>query len=297
MTSPLGETVQSADMTATARLSVSNATPDEWHQVAEWAAAEGWNPGDGDTECFHPADPAGFFIGRLDGEPVSAISVVNYSDEYAFLGYYLVRPDLRGQGLGLATWRAAMPHAGSRLVGLDAVPAQQENYQRSGFSPAYGTVRYGGVPRLPGELDEAVTLITGEDLDVIADYDRNCFPADRRAFLSGWLTAPGHHAHARRQEGRVTGYGVIRPGRDGHRIGPLFADTPQDAAAVLDRLIAHLGPTDQVAVDMPETQEAGAALATDRGLTAQFPTVRMYTGTAPEIRTDQVYGITTLELG
>ncbi|MCM2390699.1 GNAT family N-acetyltransferase [Streptomyces albipurpureus] len=297
MTNPLGETVQTSDTTGAARFSVSSATREEWRLVAEWCAAEGWNPGDGDAECFHPTDPAGFFIGRLDGEPVSSISVVNYSDEYAFLGYYVVRPDLRGQGWGLATWRAAFPHAGNRLVGLDAVPAQQDNYQRSGFSPAYGTVRYGGVPQRVDVVDEGVTPITAQDLEAIAEYDRDCFPADRRAFLSRWLTAPGHIAHARWRDGRVTGYGVIRPGRDSHRIGPLFADTAPDAAAVLDGLTAHLGPTDEVAVDMPQTQEAAAALATDRGLTAQFPTVRMYTGPAPQIRADRVFGVTTLELG
>ncbi|MEU5403936.1 GNAT family N-acetyltransferase [Streptomyces sp. NPDC005963] len=291
MTRPLDETVRTSDV-----LTVSSASPKEWQHIAAWAATEGWNPGTGDVECFHPTDPAGFFIGSIADEPVSAISVVNYSDDYAFLGYYLVRPDLRGQGLGLKTWRAAFPHAGDRLVGLDAVPAQQDNYQRSGFVPAYGTVRYGGVPRKVDVGSGVVPAAPGH-LDAIAAYDRHCFPAERRDFLARWLTAPGHTARLRLRDGTVTGYGVIRPGLDTFRIGPLFADTPEDAAAVLDALTADLGPSDEVAVDMPDTQPAAAALATERGLTPQFPTVRMYTGPAPDIRADRVFGITTLELG
>ncbi|MFE5856306.1 GNAT family N-acetyltransferase [Streptomyces sp. NPDC056500] len=291
MTRPLDETARTSE-----DLTVSSSSPQEWQHIATWAAAEGWNPGSGDVECFHPTDPTGFFIGRIAGELVSAISVVNYSDDYAFLGYYLVRPDLRGQGLGLRTWRAAFPHAGSRLVGLDAVPAQQENYQRSGFTPVYGTVRYGGVPR-KGRVADTVVPATLAHLDAIVAYDRHCFPAERRAFLSRWLTAPGHTAYLRLREETVTGYGVIRPGLDAHRVGPLFADTAEDAAAVLDALTAHLGPTDEVAVDMPETQPAAAALATERGLTAQFPTVRMYTGPAPDLRAERVFGVTSLELG
>ena len=38
------------------------------------AAREGWNPGLHDAECFFSADPGGFLIGELDGEPVGCIS-------------------------------------------------------------------------------------------------------------------------------------------------------------------------------------------------------------------------------
>ncbi|MEO3974744.1 GNAT family N-acetyltransferase [Streptomyces sp. CAU 1734] len=280
-----------------AGLTIAPASLDAWHEVAEWCADEGWNPGRGDVGCFHPTDPAGFFTGRIDGELATAISVVTYSDRYAFLGYYLTRPDLRGRGLGLATWRAAFGHAGDRLVGLDAVPAQQANYQRSGFIPAYGTVRWSGRPERAGAPAPGTVPVAPEHLDAIAAYDRECFPADRRGFVSRWLGTAGHTAHVRLRDGRVTGYGVIRPARDAYRIGPLFADTPDDAGALLDALTSGLGPGDEVAVDMPETQPAAAEIAADRGLTAQFPTVRMYTGPAPEIRTERVFGITTLELG
>ncbi len=134
----------------TGELAVTAASSEDWHQVAQWAADEDWNPGLGDTACFHPTDPAGFFLGRRAGRTVSAVSIVTYSDAYAFLGYYLVHPDHRGQGLGLATWRAAFPHAGVRTVGLDAVPAQQATYRRAGFTPAHDTIRYAGRPLRPG---------------------------------------------------------------------------------------------------------------------------------------------------
>ncbi|GGZ30489.1 N-acetyltransferase GCN5 [Streptomyces inusitatus] len=281
----------------TGPLTVAAASPEDWHRIAEWAAAEGWNPGHGDVACFHPTDPRGFFIGRLDGEPVSAVSVVTYSDDFAFLGYYLVRPDLRGKGLGLATWRAAFPHAGNRVVGLDAVPAQQANYQRSGFHPSYGTVRHAGRPRRTGAVAPGTVPVGPEHLDAIAAYDRHCFPAERSAFVSRWLTAPGHSAYVRLRDGEVTGYGAIRPGHDAHRIGPLFADTAADAEALFDSLTSGLGPDETVAVDMPDTQKEAGALAAARGLTAQFPTVRMYTGPAPEVRTERIFGVTSLELG
>ncbi|WP_314173572.1 GNAT family N-acetyltransferase [Streptomyces winkii] len=278
-------------------LGVAPASLEEWLQVEEWAAEEQWNPGLGDTGCFHPTDPGGFFLGRRDGTPVSAVSVVNYSDDFAFLGYYLVRPEVRGTGLGMATWNAALPHAGARTVGLDAVLAQEETYRRSGFAAAYGTGRYGGRPASPGSPSPSVVPVTEEHFEALAAYDEQCFPASRRGFLRRWLAAPGHRAHVFLRDGEPAGYGVIRQARDGHRIGPLFADGPEAAEALFDTLTAHLSPDDEVHVDIPKNHEAAVSLATSRGLTLGFESVRMYKGTPPVLRAERVFGVTSLELG
>src|SRR5215472_9910334 len=111
--------------------------PEEIALAADWAAAEGWNPGHADAKCFATVDPQGFFIGELEGKPAATISCLNYDDTFSFLGFYIVRPDLRGRGYGLRIWNAAMAHAGARIVGLDGVVAQQENYVKSGFALAY----------------------------------------------------------------------------------------------------------------------------------------------------------------
>src|SRR6185436_7930699 len=59
--------------------------PDEVGLAADWAAAEGWNPGLADAACFATVDAGGFLIGELDGEPAATISCVNYDDRFAFL--------------------------------------------------------------------------------------------------------------------------------------------------------------------------------------------------------------------
>ena len=61
-------------------------SPDEVALAVEWAAQEGWNPGLHDAETFRAADPQGFFVGTLQGEPVASISVVRYDPGFAFLG-------------------------------------------------------------------------------------------------------------------------------------------------------------------------------------------------------------------
>ncbi|MFF9838253.1 GNAT family N-acetyltransferase [Streptomyces sp. NPDC013740] len=280
-------------------LQISRASLQDWALVRAWAADEGWNPGVADAPAFFAQDPEGFFLGRIDGEPVSAISVVNYSDTYSFLGFYLVRPDLRGHGHGLATWRSALAHAGARTVGLDGVPDQQDNYRRSGFVPAYRTARYvGEVPVSDGAV---AGVVPAEQVDqaVLAAYDDACRPAARPRFLRSWLTTPGHRALVRVADGRPTGYGVVRPAEQEARIGPLFADTPADAAALLDALAAEARAfgSERIAVDMPEANPAAARLAEERGLEPTFETARMYTGPVRPIAQDRVFGVTTLELG
>ncbi|MFD7319751.1 GNAT family N-acetyltransferase [Streptomyces sp. NPDC059875] len=284
---------------ATGPLSIHVASLQDWAVVRGWAAAEGWNPGVADAAAFFAQDSEGFFLGRIDGEPVSAISVVNYSDRYAFLGFYLVRPDQRGLGHGLATWRAALAHAGERTVGLDGVPDQQDNYRRSGFTTAYRTARYVGEVHPPAAPAPDVVPAHRVDPATLAAYDSACLPADRPRFLAPWLTTPGHRALVRVVDGRPTGYGVVRPAQEEARVGPLFADTPADAAVLLDALAAEARAfgSARIAVDMPEQNPAAARLALERGLEATFETARMYTGPIRPHARERVFGVTTLELG
>lgn len=276
-------------------LVVTPASRQDWSVVTEWAAAEGWNPGERDREAFFAQDPEGFLLGRLDGEPVSAVSVVNYSPEYAFLGFYLVRPDLRGRGLGMATWKAGLAHAGSRVIGLDGVPDQQNNYRRSGFELAYRSARFTGVPRLDA-ADDSVCALAPADLPAVHAYDSACLPADRTPFLTAWLADPANLTLVRVVDGVLTGYAAVRPARDSLRVGPLFADDPGTARALLAALTERTGGV-ELAVDVPLRNESAVALAEQAGLAPSFETARMYTGPVRDLHPERVYGVTTLELG
>jgi len=51
-------------MTGAHDLHIRVMRPDEIALAADWAAAEGWNPGLDDAACFVTVDPDGFFIGE-----------------------------------------------------------------------------------------------------------------------------------------------------------------------------------------------------------------------------------------
>ncbi len=122
------------------------------------------------------------------------------------------------------------------------------------------------------------------------------FPADRDAFLAAWLSAPGHVVRALVEKGAVTGYGVLRPCREGAKIGPLFAATEADAD-LLFRALAAEAPPGPVFLDPPEPNAHAMALAERHGLTPSFETARMYRGLAPDLPLARIFGITTFELG
>ena len=278
---------------------ISPARPGQWGQIVLWAAKEGWNPGRHDAEHFLAQDPDGFLLGRLDGKVVSAISVVNYSPDYAFLGFYLVRPDRRGQGYGIETWHAGMRHAGGRTVGLDGVPDQQGNYRREGFIPAYTTIRYRGKPNLEhkGEDIEGVAPVQAKDLDLLAALDAAGHPADRPSFATRWAADPRHTTKVRYRDGLLTGYGVLRTAHDGFRIGPLLATTPRDAAAILAALLREAGETATVSLDIPAPHHVARNLAEMHGLAPASRTERMYNGPIRTLQQSLVYGVMSLELG
>jgi hypothetical protein len=263
--------------------------------AVDWAAAEGWNPGLNDEACFATVDPHGFLIGELDGKPAATISCVNYDDRFSFLGVYIVPPELRGRGLGLKIWQAAIAHAGARTIGLDGVVAQQENYRKSGFTLAYRNVRYGGRVAANAPAGETVPL-ADVPFALVAAGDATVFPAPRENFLRAWIGASGHIGRAVVRDGGLAAWGVIRPCRSGFKIGPLVADDRAAAEAVLDALIAAVGGG-EIFLDVPEPNREAIALAQARGLSPVFETARMYTGPVRDPALHRIFGVTTFELG
>src|SRR5207245_11728148 len=153
------------------------------------AAGDGCSPGLGAAAGFTTSGPEGLLIGELGGAPAATISCLHYDSAFAFLGFYLVRRDLRGRGYGLRIWNRAIAHAGTRTIGLDGVVAQQQNYRKSGFRLAYANIRYGGVIVAPDRLPADVIELSEIPLAMVQACDATVFPAPRAAFLRAWISA------------------------------------------------------------------------------------------------------------
>lgn len=259
------------------------------------ARDEGWNPGVHDADAFYAQNPDGFFIGEVDGEPVACSSMVRYNNTFAFFGLLVVRPDCRGRGYGWAVTRAAFAHAGDRTVGADGVLAMQQKYHdRLGLAVRYSNIRYRGTGG--GTMPDGLVPASAIPFADLLAYDAGIFSAERPRFLAPWLSQEGATALALTDGDGIAGYGMVRPCFEGYKIGPLFADTPAAAETLLDGLLTSVGTT-PVFFDVPEPNSVAVSLARACGMEPVFETARIYRGTPPSVPLDQVYGVTTFELG
>ncbi|WP_298846907.1 GNAT family N-acetyltransferase [uncultured Ruegeria sp.] len=276
----------------------------EVQHAVDWAGREGWNPGVHDAECFRQTDPGGFLGGFLNGEMIASVSAVNYNDHFAFLGFYIVKPEFRRHGHGLEIAQHALAHCAGRNMGLDGVVEQQDNYRKSGFTFAYNNYRFAGTKTLMlAKLDTSPNNHIADlnsASDALKAYDRNLFPAPRDLFLDSWLSAFSHVSKVYSENGNIRGYATLRPCLTGYKVGPLFADSTDIAKALLNAVLSSI-PEDhtehEVFVDMPQPNASAFALADEIGLDKVFETARMYSSHQPDIDLDRIFGVTTFELG
>jgi GNAT superfamily N-acetyltransferase len=266
----------------------------EVRQMLDWAQDEGWNPGLGDAEAFHAADPAGFFVAEADGAPVAAISVVNHSGTFAFLGLYLCRPAYRGRGLGHALWRHALAHAGARTVGLDGVPAQEGNYARSGFVRTEATLRLEG--RIAPAAAPQVREAGAEDAAEIARLDLAATGVARERFVAAWSAkADSRRTLVLAGDGGLRGFATVRRCVAGVKVGPVVAPDAAAALALVRAAVARL-PAEPAIIDVPEGNAAFRRALEERGFRETFRTARMYRGQPPTAAAT-LMAIATMELG
>ncbi|SLN49793.1 hypothetical protein PSA7680_02566 [Pseudoruegeria aquimaris] len=261
--------------------------------AVDWAAAEGWNPGLHDAQTFHAADP-GAFVGCFLGDELAAvISVARQSAGFGFLGFYICHPDLRGQGHGLGLWQAALQRLDGATVGLDGVVDQQENYRASGFVYAHANTRFAVDPaRLPQAGDLGAVPAR---MDAVHGLDAEVAGFSRISYLRAWLAQPDARSLMLMDGARCAGWGVARPCREGTKIGPLVAESAEQAEALF--LSLAKGAAGPVFLDVPMPNAAAVVMAERFGMEAVFETARMYRGRAPQEDLARLYGVMSFEFG
>lgn len=262
--------------------------------AVRWASWEGWNPGLHDAEAFYAADPHGFRIAYLHGEAVGTYSVVRYDDKFAFAGLYIAVKAVRGRGIGRAMLASLLKEASSYNLGGDGVVAMVPTYERHGFRPQFRSGRMMGIVK--GRKDASLRSLSDVGLDAVGEYDRRMFLHQRKDFLRAFLTAPDTHvAVSVDGKGAVTGYGVLRQCVKGYKLAPLFADSTEIAERILLDLASYA--PQEIYLDVPGPNEAAGALAARYGMKEVFACARIYSKHFEQLPLDNIFGITSFELG
>ncbi len=277
-----------------ATFTIHEASLDEVPYMLSLASKEGWAPGLHDSKAFYAQDPHGFFIGSLDNKPIGCISNVCYDEHFAFLGFYIVEEQYRRQGYGLKLWQHAIAYAKDRSIGLDGVLQEQANYKKSGFTLHYRNIRYSIQKK--GMRSSDVRSLHSVPFEVVCTYDARVFGIKRSQFLHEWMNMPNAEGVAVQQNSELKGYGIIRSCRDVYKIGPLFAQDLTTATKILESLLSF-AKDKPVYLDVAECNQSAILLAERYKGKKVFETARMYTKEPPPQLLDNIYGITSFELG
>jgi Acetyltransferase (GNAT) domain/Acetyltransferase (GNAT) family len=263
----------------------------------DWAEAEGWNPGIHDADCFYASDPNGFLIGLLGNEPAAMVSAVAYGDSYGFMGFYIVKPEVRNRTYGVQLWDEGLRYLENRCIGLDSVRPDLVSRKKPEFKPAYTNYRFKWIKGGKGIVAPEVIELSQASFSIVTAYDCEVFGFSRETFLKCWISRPGTRALGIMKDDKFSGYGVIRECREGFKIGPLFADNAEFARALFEALTRDVKIGQQIYLDTPERNAEAVMIAKDYGMTEVFRTTRMYNRQEPTFPLDKWFGVTTFELG
>lgn len=284
-------------------LTIERASLSQLDVLMGWACAEGWNPGLDDARLFHNADPSGFLMLCQGEVPIAGISVVSHDARYGFLGLYICHPDYRGQGFGWKLWQAGLRHMEGRIVGLDGVPEQQDNYRRSGFDMVWRNIRYQGsaaewiAMSPPSDSELNCRLVEMQDKPSLQQLDHHVHGHERLKLLDSWLEdSKTRKSILIESDGRILGFGTIRQCQEGFKAGPLIA-TDRTVAEHLMTELCRLAEADSIILDIPEPNTSAISMVEAMGMQAVFTTARMYSGPAPSVKLQLLFGVTSFELG
>jgi len=282
--------------------SIRPMTHTELSRLVRWAAVEGWNPGLHDADLFWNSDPEGFLTAVHHDQMIGGGAIVKHSSRFGFMGLFIINQEHRGRGLGRELWYARRDFLLERLgenatIGLDGVDAMVPFYAKGGFSEHTRHRRFELLHQ--GVTNDAVPnirRIAEVDFTEICKLDEACFPAQRTVNLRSWLQQPDALAFASEADSGCQGFAVMRKCLEGWKIGPLFSKDQATAKDLCKTCLAH-AMNQSVFIDVPDDNPNAVALSRELPSKEVFGCTRMYLGPKPEIRTDWIYGISTLETG
>ncbi len=287
-------------------LSVRCMTPDDLNLVVDWCKEEGWNIGLYDFHMYYKLTLRGHLMFLYENEPIGAISIIQHSDDFLTIGPFIVKNGYRGKGYGSQIWQQAIAliEQENYTVSLYSVPAQVDFYQKRGFQTKFKNKRW--------ELfHENQTLIkeeaapcedfSSDNLLSVSQYDQSIFSISRQKIFEELLKISAVKGFVLKNEGLITGFGLIRPCVKGWRVGPLFANTPESAKIIFTKLLSVVSD-EKIIIDVPSANKFAQVFAEYFNLTAVSAddTEAMFTGNEPKQLLEHInenYGVFSLEIG
>ncbi len=239
-----------------------------------------WNQLEGDWRMLLAASGGGNFVALHNGTAVGTVTTVTYQDHFSWIGMVLVDPASRRCGVGKALLTAAVDYAGAfGPVRLDATPAGEKLYDALGFREESRLARY-ECRNFAAVLPAAALRtkpITARSINAVARYDAQIFGAERKSVLKSLQSMAPELGFVAMDGKAIIGFCLGRAGENFTQIGPVVADSPTVAAALLYQALAQCRGQD-VIIDSLDRQAAFNGVLAELGFQVQRPFIRMCKG-------------------
>jgi GNAT superfamily N-acetyltransferase len=232
-----------------------------------------WNQNEADWRFFLSQGTV-FGVRDHDGHLVASAALMPYTSGNAWISMVLVTADWRRRGLATKLVDACIDAAAKQgfTSWLDATPDGATVYAPLGFTPTFELRRL----RLENlAMPKATTppSRSSYSLDEFVAHDISTMGFDRSALLAELGGRPGS-----RLVSSSSAAALVRDGRKARHIGPLFADDPHRALALVHEIIRS--ETGSVLIDAVGTQDEFLEGLTSSGWTIERPFQRMRFGGA-----------------
>lgn len=246
-----------------------------------------WNQNEDDWRFFLSK---GIVIGVRDsnGRLVASAALLAYSDGNAWISMVLVTE--RFQRRGIATRLVDSCLGTAKQMGLtswlDATPAGATVYGPLGFAPTLELRRL----RLERSESSAAPSLETCDLAALVARDAQAMGFARDALLAEFAGRPG--SRLVRKAGAMA---LVRDGRTARHIAPLFADSADEALALVQAIVrSERGP---LLLDTVHSQSQFLEGLTGSGWNIERPFQRMRFGSADTQAAEPPFAIAGPEFG
>jgi GNAT superfamily N-acetyltransferase len=266
--------------------------------------ASGWNQTLEDWRTLLSLGPGLFRVAVRGTDVVASGGAVRYGEALAWICMILVRPDVRGRGLGTRVFDEVLERASAlvsagqlRAVGLDATPAGRGLYLQRGFLDGPALVRLRAEPGATRAASPGPTSpLAPSHLDGVLERDLVVFGADRGVVLRTLARSAPELARVALDGHRVRGYCFGRHGDHADHLGPVVADDDEQARELVLSVLAV--PRQRPLILDARALPRWLAALGDLGFRKQRPLTRMYLGEArPPARPEHELAILGPEFG
>jgi GNAT superfamily N-acetyltransferase len=179
-----------------------------------------------------------------------------YGDTHASAGMIIVSKAVQGRGYGALLMDALLAAARPRIITLNSTAEGLALYARRGFASIGMLHQHHGIPRQRRDLPppEDVRTMVRSDFGAIVGLDHEATGWTRSEMLRRLIEVGDGYVLLR--DGIPRGYAISRLFGRGHVIGPVVAESPTDARALIEAALAPLGSV-FVRVDTSTTSQLG----------------------------------------